>query len=423
MDWILLALAAFNTFSMITIYRDRHSKRLVPPWTQFAYSLITTELAWFWLPSQVLVAGLLVAGGAMESSLGGLAMAVLVMSWIPLAISIKNAFAAGRLTREALSKGLGKGFLSEIPHRSREKISFKSQFKDWYLPFKMKKPDVEVLKDIPYGPLGMNHFLDIFRPATLPPEGCPVVLHIHGGGWVMGSKDQEALPLKYYLAERGWICVSINYRLSPSVPFPTHLEDCKAALAWIRQNGQDYGMDTSFVGVTGGSAGGHLTALMGLTQQLPELQKGFEEADTSVQAVVPFYGVYDLAGLMDRNNREFMVNYIHHRVIFDSPEENPEVWRLGSPCAHVNEDLPPFMVIQGEIDSLTTVTGARLFSLKLQETSKNPSVYLELPGAEHAFDLIHSPRTEPVIAGVYCFMEWCLARQRANLESPEVRAI
>jgi len=417
MDWILVALAAFNTFSMITIYRDRHSNRLVPPWTQFAYSLITTELAWFWLPSQVVVATLLLLAGAADSSIGVFAMIILALSWIPLINSIRNSFAAERLTKAALGLGLGTDYSSELPTATRAKFSYKSHFRDWCLPFKMKRPGVEVLKDIPYGPLGMNHFLDIYRPSTLPAAGCPVVLHIHGGGWVMGSKDQEALPLKYYLAQRGWICVSINYRLSPSIPFPTHLEDCKAALAWIRNHGKEYGMDTSFIGVTGGSAGGHLTALMGLTENLEELQQGFAHVDTSVQAVIPFYGVYDLAGLMDHQNKEFMVNYIHNRVIFDSLEENPDVWRLGSPCAHIKENLPPFMVVQGEIDSLTTVTGARLFSRKLKETSRSPTVYLELPGAEHAFDLIHSPRTEPVISGVYCFLEWCLARQKAQLDS------
>ena len=108
---------------------------------------------------------------------------------------------------------------------------------------------------------------------------------------MVGDKGSQALPLMYELASRGWICVAATYRLSPSVSFPTHLIDCKSALCWIRENGAQYGMDTSFVAVTGGSAGGHLSALMGLTENRPEFQPDHPDTDTSVQACIPFYGI------------------------------------------------------------------------------------------------------------------------------------
>ena len=96
-----------------------------------------------------------------------------------------------------------------------------------------------------------------------------------------------------HLAANGWVGFNANYRLSPGATFPDHLVDLKRALAWIREHADEYGVDPDFVVVTGGSAGGHLTALMALTANDPRYQPGFEDADTSVQAAVPFYGVYD----------------------------------------------------------------------------------------------------------------------------------
>lgn len=414
MDWILAALALFNITSMITIHRDRNRNRIVPPWSLFAYSLITSELAWLWLPTQISLALLLWMMGATSSPLGNIAMIALAISWIPLAKSVRQAFAAEQLTETALRRALGNNYQSTLPENVQLKLENHSSFDDWCRPFHMSRPDVEVLKNIPYGPGGIRQELDIYRPKHLPTEGCPVLLQIHGGAWMMGSKDHQALPLMHYMASKGWICVAINYRLSPSVGFPTHLEDCKRALTWIRNQGSAYGMNPDFVAVTGGSAGGHLTALMGLTENRTDLQPHSPNTDTSVQAVVPFYGVYDFLGRADNTNKELFVKFANRRVLHQSPEENPELWELASPISHLKRDLPPFMIVQGEIDSLTTVNGARHFHHELQKVSKQPTVYLELPGAEHAFDNIHSPRTDPVAKGVHRFLEWTLAQHRAT---------
>lgn len=416
MDWILAALALFNIASMITTHLDRTSKRTVPPWTVFAYSLIATELAWLWLPIQVSLALLLWSFGATESSLGSLSLIALAFSWIPLTKSIRKALTSESLTESALQYALGNDYKNNLPGT----IENTTTFDEWRRPFHMSRPDVEVLRNIAYGPAGIKQKLDIYRPRHIPAEGCPVLLQIHGGAWMMGSKDHQALPLMHYMASKGWICVAINYRLSPSVGFPTHLEDCKRALAWIRNEGGEYGMNPDFVAVTGGSAGGHLTALMGLTENRKDLQPDFPDTDTSIQAAVPFYGVYDFLGRFDRANRELFINFGTGRVMHQSPEENPELWELASPISHLKPDLPPFMMIQGEIDSLTVVNGARHFHRELTKISNQPAVYLELPGAEHAFDNIHSPRTDPVAKGVHRFLEWALLqhqkKQKNNAE-------
>ncbi|GAA5317074.1 MAG: alpha/beta hydrolase [Candidatus Pelagadaptatus aseana] len=415
MDWILALLAAFNTASMATVLYDRRTKRIAPPWTRFAYSLITTELAWLWLPTQMILALLLCFAGALQSGLGLFALLVLIVSWGGLVSNIKKAFMAEQLTEEALQEELGNHYLQEITPELRHRVENHADAKEWLNPFKMQREDVEVIKDIAYGPNGVRQHLDIYRPKHLPKQGCPVLLQIHGGAWTIGTKDSQALPLMQLMASKGWICVAINYRLSPSVGFPTHLEDCKRALCWIKTQGQEYGMNPDFVAVTGGSAGGHLTSLMGLTANMPELQQDYPDVDTSLQAVVPFYGVYDVIGKMDNSSRDMFVNFLQHKVIFDTPEDNPELWDLASPVTHLRPGLPPFMMVQGQIDSLTTVAGARLFHQRLKQQD-NTAVYLELLGAEHAFDTIHSPRTDAVIKGVHRFLEWSRSK---HLESKQ----
>jgi acetyl esterase/lipase len=110
----------------------------------------------------------------------------------------------------------------------------------------------------------------------------------------------------------------------------------------------------------------------------------------------------------------------------ETREENPELWDLASPITQVHPDAPPFMLVHGERDSLAVVTEGRVFSQKLREVSKNPVVYLELPGAEHAFEIVHSQRTEETIDGVHRFLEWARARHAASAatdpQSPAVEA-
>ena len=99
----------------------------------------------------------------------------------------------------------------------------------------------------------------------------PVLLQIHGGAWVIGDKSQQGLPLMLHLAAEGWVCVAINYRLSPKATWPEHLVDCKRALAWVREHIAEYGGDPDLICVTGGSAGGHLAAMIALTANEPRV--------------------------------------------------------------------------------------------------------------------------------------------------------
>ncbi|HDY83057.1 MAG TPA: alpha/beta hydrolase [Halieaceae bacterium] len=418
MDWLLAALALFNLFSMAMVFYPRAVWRKDVPWAMFGTALLATEMAWIWLPLQAFIALLLSLGGALDSGLGSFALLVLVVTWVGLAWSIWMSTRAESIMEDALSRGLDHNYRSQIPLPVQSTMRHDVTFKDWCKPLSMQRPDVEVIRRIPYGPTGVRQQLDIYRPTVIPEEGCPVLLQIHGGAWTMGDKSNQALPLMYELASRGWICVAANYRLSPSVGFPTHLHDCKSALCWIRENGREYGMNPDFVAVTGGSAGGHLTALMGLTANRPELQPDHPDTDTSIQACIPFYGVYDLLVRYNQHaNRQIYQRILRGKVMHETPEENPELWELASPIMQIHPELPPFMVLHGSKDSLAVVNEGRVFSQKLRETSQSPVVYVEMAGAEHAWDAVHSLRTEHTIDGIHRFLEWARATQSESADA------
>ena len=98
-----------------------------------------------------------------------------------------------------------------------------------------------------------------------------MLLQVHGGAWILGNKEQQGIPLMQHLAAKGWVCVAINYRLAPRDPWPAQVVDVKRAIAWIREHIAAYGGDPDYIAITGGSAGGHLTALAALTPNDPDV--------------------------------------------------------------------------------------------------------------------------------------------------------
>ena len=210
-------------------------------------------------------------------------------------------------------------------------------------------------------------------PGSAPPDaGAPVMVYIHGGAWMIGDKREQGKPMMYELVARGWVCVAINYRLSPKATWPDHIVDAKRAVAWVKEHIAEYGGDPSFVAVSGGSAGGHLCALLALSAGDPAFQPGFEDADTSVQACVPFYGVMDMTGspegsaLFGPGLLEMLEKTRHED---DKESEHPEVFRAASPTYRVRADAPPFFVLQGVNDTLVPVETARIFVERLRAVS------------------------------------------------------
>jgi acetyl esterase/lipase len=330
-----------------------------------------------------------------------------------LGLIIKQSQDARHLIEESICDALGHDYTEALDPRPTD-TDLGTPWRQLLWPFRMRSDDVERTSDISYGPAGTRNLLDVYRHRDHP-QGAPVLLQVHGGGWVIGDKDTQGIPLMQHMAARGWVCVAMNYRLSPRSRFPDHLVDVKRALAWTREHAAEFGADPSFVAVTGGSAGGHLAAMMAVTQNDPEYQPGFEHADTSVQAAVPFYGVYDFAaesGTRSAQQRRdgYLNRYVTHAEYMAAAEE----YAKASPLLRIGPDAPPFFVVHGAHDTLVPVREAREFVERLHEISKQPVAYAELPGTQHAFDIFPSIRSAHMVRGVERFLKWCLAEHRAG---------
>jgi acetyl esterase/lipase len=259
-------------------------------------------------------------------------------------------------------------------------------------------------KDIPYGPHGSRNLLDVWRHENLPKSAkAPVLLQVPGGGWVTGNKQAQAYPLMSHLAERGWVCVAMSYRLSPRATWPEFLVDVKKALAWIQTNIADHGGDPDFVAITGGSAGGHLSSLAALTANRPEYQPGFEDVDTSVKAAVPLYGVYDWVD-EDRIGHSGLPRMLERMVVKAKKAADLTPYQSASPMHQIHADAPPMFLLHGTNDSLVPVEQARVFADRLRKTSNEPVVYAELPLAQHAFDFFGSVRAAATAQAIERFL-------------------
>ena len=261
--------------------------------------------------------------------------------------------------------------------------------------------------DIPFAKLddGRQLRLDLFRPKGRP-TGCPGLVFVHGGGWVLGYKERQGLPMLQSLAAQGWVCASIDYRLSPRATFPDHIIDVKRGIAWLREHAAEQGVDPRLIVVTGNSAGGHLAALAALTPDETAWQPGFESADTSVAGCVTFYGVYDLVDRERLWPHRDGIRLLQKLVMKRRPEDDPAAYDRASPLTRVRPDAPPFLVVHGTIDGLAPVAGARSFVRALRAVSRSPVAYAEIPGGQHAFEVFHSPRADGTLDGVFRFLAW-----------------
>jgi acetyl esterase/lipase len=232
----------------------------------------------------------------------------------------------------------------------------------------------------------------------------PGLMQIHGGAWIIGDKREQGLPLLNHMAVHGWVGFNVNYRLSPRATWPEHLIDLKHFIAWYREHAEEYGADPDFLCVTGGSAGGHLTAMLALTPGEAEFQPGFEDVDTSVQGAVPFYGVYNLVEAGPWHTPMGATSLMERAVMKKSFTEEPEAFAKASPVTYLRPDAPPFFVIHGSRDSLIPAAEARRFVEKLREASKSPVIYAEMKGGQHAFDVFPSYRTARVVEAVERFL-------------------
>jgi acetyl esterase/lipase len=408
MPWLLLLLSLWGALGTLAAYHpSRHGRlRFV---LSFFVGFITIELAPHIVAWQVAGAAVLVALGALDSWPGWLGLAIAVVSWTLLLVCVMQARRSAVVMREVLADLAGDEPGPKVPLVSK------------LFPLVPFRAGVRVVRNVGYRKVAGRHLkLDVYQPKGVQPgDRRQAVLQIHGGAWVLGDKREQGIPLMHHLAANGWVGFNVNYRLSPGATFPDHLVDLKRALAWIRDHAAAYGADPDDVVVTGGSAGGHLAALMALTANDPRYQPGFEDVDTSVSAAVPFYGVYDLTNRSGRYDESFHKVLLEPLVMKALYADEPEKFVEASPIDQVHPDAPPFLVIHGDRDSLAPVADARLFVERLRAVSSEPVLYAEMHGSQHAFDIFPSIRSAHAIEGVERFLT-ALRRRRLDV-GDEVR--
>lgn len=251
--------------------------------------------------------------------------------------------------------------------------------------------------DIPYAHLSPAQKLDIY----LPEQGeCPfpVILSIHGGAFMGCDKaDLQVLPMLEGL-KRGYAVVALNYRLSGEAKFPALVQDVKAALRWLRANAQSYPLDPARIAAWGGSAGGYLASMLGVSAGIPELEDlslGNPTQSCNVQAVVSWFGPTNFLNMdecLAASGLGPPAELSHSSE--NSPEslllgkkitEIPELVKAANPETYIRPDAPPFLLQHGTRDPVVPVQHSIEFAAKLRQAIGEDKVILDLlEGAEHA---------------------------------------
>eukprot|EP00127_Corallochytrium_limacisporum_P005908 Clim_evm53s214 gene=Clim_evmTU53s214 len=224
-------------------------------------------------------------------------------------------------------------------------------------------------------------------------KGRPILMFIHGGAWISGTKDFHSLPHLYSMAEEGWLVATVNYRLAPKYKYPAHLIDCKRALRWIKEHAREYGGDPDFICVSGGSAGGHLASMMAVSANDPAYQPGFENVDTTVRACVAWYPVMDVTHSLPELWPTDISRFWSKVVMGKDPKNDHEAFVRASPRHLLHPDVPPMLVLAGDNDNLVPVEHLREFVGAYNGIARQPLLYYELEGAHHAWDALDGPRT------------------------------
>ena len=239
--------------------------------------------------------------------------------------------------------------------------------------------------------------LDLYRPQRCSEPPLPVVVWVHGGGWKQGSKSPCPAA---WLATQGYAVASIQYRLSTVAPWPAQIEDCREAVRWLRQHGKDYQIETERIGVWGGSAGGHLAALLG-TAAPPE----GETVSSRVQAVCDFYGPSDLltmpANTPGPGKTDADLARSNGALLLGGPvKDHPDRARSASALYQVSADDPPFLIIHGDRDPQVPLQQSQRLATALNQ-AKVPCELRLLPGAGHGGPAFQTPEIRGTIRAFF----------------------
>lgn len=251
------------------------------------------------------------------------------------------------------------------------------------LAFGSQSSEPLIRKDIEFARVGTQSLqLDLYLPAK--GKKAPLIVWVHGGAWRAGSR--KSMPLGQ-LVDKGWAVASVDYRLSPVAKFPAQVHDIKAAIRFLRAHEKKYGYDAKRIVIAGGSAGGHLAALVGVTNGVQELEGTVGnqlDQSSDVQAVVSFYGASNLQSILKQSTPHGLSVRVPalKLLLGGRPEEKPELARLASPVTHVDAKDPPLLLIHGDQDIQMPINQAHeLHGMYLKR--KRPVEFVVVYGGGH----------------------------------------
>lgn len=409
--WGIISVA----LALNVLFPIRLGKRGELPFISYVLGWIIGDLAPHWL--------LLNLGGfflylALLPEQASVALLPFFLHWLGVAMVLVRwlfMFRLHDLVHLQMQSALGADYEQQIAYAKRKKISpVKFDWKAYWNPNRLLRSELfTIKKNLVFAEVdGISLKLDLYLPIQDSPLK-PVLLEIHGGGWTIGTKNQ-ALPLMARMASQGWVCATITYRKSPRGVFPDHLVDCKRAMAWLKENADEFGLDPKKFFITGGSAGGHLAALMALTANKPHFQPGFEAVDTRVLGCVAFYGIYDFLAPFGIDHPNRAMAHVLKLVMRGTPATKQSEFLQASPIHSIHAAAPPIMLLQGESDALVTQHEAQRFYHALQEHGVSQCVYLRLPFIEHAFDMFPAITTIQVLPAVEKFLALLLTQYEAS---------
>ncbi|MCE0496331.1 MAG: alpha/beta hydrolase [Methylacidiphilales bacterium] len=253
-------------------------------------------------------------------------------------------------------------------------------------------PGLVLLHDVVIGK-GGDHDLhaDICYPQNFSGT-LTAVIYIHGGGWKAGSYKNYRIV---QLARAGFFAASIEYRLSTVAKWPAQIQDCKLGVRWLRANAAQYHVDPDHIGVWGESAGGHLVACLGTMGDVPEDEGdgGYPGVSSDVQAVADFFGPTDFTSLTAANANPYVTSVLE--LLFGVPhDQNPDLWKSGSPLLYVKAGDPPMLIAHGDSDRVVPLVQSTVFDAALTQAGV-PHQFIIVKNGDHGFKPLPGTTTDP----------------------------
>ena len=343
------------------------------------------------------------------------------------AVSLKHFTDTTTPQENDFAEAFGTDWQARIPAAAQAKLSTRR----WQPIFK-QPPRGVIERNVEYGsnpdtPDDVRLFADIMHP----PEGVArsglALIYVHGGGWAYGKRNISKFPYFRQFSSQGHLVMDIDYTLNPKTSVPGMAMDVKRAIIWLKTNAENYQINPDRIVLAGQSAGGHLSLLAAYTGNYIGLQPDNSTVDTSVRAVISYYGPPDMAALHDDVAARFdgllrgqMGQSLQERVghehtlthgvaglVGGSVLDTPEMYRLISPITYVDADCPPTMLIHGTHDLLVSHREVERLLVALRRYEV-PAIYIPMPGCDHSFESV-LPRISPSAQTSAYYMERFIA--------------